>query len=101
MASEYTFDATLAVEAESSEQAADLILEHLMEADIACSLYSSGFLNASQLQARLDAVRSDTLKEAAEIIMKKHTNNVGMVHPMAMSDAAAILDAASLEQKGW
>ncbi len=32
----------------------------------------------------------DGIEAAAKAIEAKHTNNVGMVHPMAISDAAAI-----------
>lgn len=34
--------------------------------------------------------RNDALDQAADAIMAKHTNNVGMVHPMAISDAEFI-----------
>jgi len=43
---EYTFDASVTIEAESEEQAADLIIEHCMTGiDIACILVKAGTLN--------------------------------------------------------
>jgi hypothetical protein len=37
-----------------------------------------------------EGVRREALEEAAKAIEAKHTNSVGMVHPMAESDAKAI-----------
>lgn len=54
--SEYTFDASLTVEADSTEEAENLILDHLMDADIACSLYVDGTLNVKQLQRKYEAL---------------------------------------------
>lgn len=45
--SEYTFDACITVEAESAEAAANLILEHCLEADIALFLVKCGTLHKS------------------------------------------------------
>lgn len=39
---------------------------------------------------RLRAGRDGAIEECAKLIEAKHTNNVGMVHPMAESDAKAI-----------
>lgn len=39
---------------------------------------------------RVEEVRREALEEAAKAIEAKHTNNVGMVHPMAQDDARAI-----------
>lgn len=56
--SEYAFDASVSVDAGSREEAADLILEHLMEKDIACSLYDEGVLNTTKHTALLDRLKS-------------------------------------------
>lgn len=60
-----------------------------------------GRRNASirKLKAKLDAVRKDTLLEAADVIRQKHINNFGMVHPIAESDAEAILAVLQQEKK--
>jgi len=39
--------------------------------------------------------REEALEEAAKAIEAKHTNNVGVVHPIALSDAATIRARAS------
>jgi hypothetical protein len=49
---------------------------------------TSGFRAA--LEAVAPMIRAEALKSAAKMIEKKHTNNVGMIHPIARSDAADI-----------
>ena len=43
-----------------------------------------------RVQAIYNDIRNAALEEAAKVIEAKHTNNVGMVHPMAQGDAARI-----------
>ena len=60
---EYTFDAILAIEAESAEQAADLILDHCMDGiDIACSLHKEGSLNVKEASKRIEELESQLEK---------------------------------------
>ena len=56
------------------------------------------FIAAADAITRLRAERPkatlwywrEAIEAAAKVIETKHTNNVGMIHPMAVSDAAAI-----------
>lgn len=47
--------------------------------------------------AHHNRARQSILEEAAKLIEEKHTNNVGMVHPMALDDAKAIRSLAHKE----
>jgi hypothetical protein len=51
---------------------------------------ASEALGEPKASEHISPERRRGLEEAARLIEKKHTNNVGMVHPMAASDAAAI-----------
>ena len=48
---EYTFDASITVEAKSEQEASDKILEHLLDADMACFLMKDGTLNLAAVRA--------------------------------------------------
>jgi len=50
--SEFTFDASITVEAKTKEDAVDLILEHNMDADIPVALFTEGHIT-KKLQARV------------------------------------------------
>jgi hypothetical protein len=53
-------------------------------------LVKDALIVARALLASPSAALDEVLEEAATLIEKKHTNNVGMIHPMAMDDAKAI-----------
>ena len=60
--SEYTFDATLTIEAESEDQAIDLILDACMtDIDIACVLVKEGTLNVKELEAQVKENQKELL----------------------------------------
>ena len=80
--SEYTFDASLTVEADSTEDAENLILDHLMDADIACSLYVDGTMNVKELQRKYEAL----VDQAHDAIQTDFENGVSWLSEKAAID---------------